>query len=97
MSGDTGDNSDDLFARVLGPGWGLGNRAHEQGPSEETSVQLRFTVRWDVDEKCWMAAATELPQDRGPLMNSRSDTSPADAAAKLWEEMARRIRERISE
>ncbi len=81
----------DAFDAVFGPGRGLGAADED---AKAYCVQLRFTVRWDAESECWMAAATQLqPESHAPLMNASSKRSPQDAAAQLWEQMVKQVRD----
>ena len=82
----------DPFAAIFGDRRGPAHAPDEE--RKEWSIRMTFTIRRDEQAGLWTAAATEWPDDHGSLMNCSSPGSPEDAAAQLWEKMARRVRER---
>jgi hypothetical protein len=89
------DPFDKIFGSRRGSLPGTAGSARRRTIPDGQSIRFTFSVLPDAESQQWIAAATVLTDDYGPLMNASSKHSPEDAAAQLWEKMARRIRERL--
>jgi hypothetical protein len=89
----------DPFERLFGARrgvdacWGHGPPARED--AAELHLDLSFSVRWDEHDRRWTATATLAD---GTILHAEpSPHSAPAAAAELWQQMARKIRERLPE
>jgi hypothetical protein len=73
----------------------LGNTDRQREDATELRLDLSFSVRWDEHDRRWTATATLAD---GTILHAEpSPHSAPAAAAELWQQMARKIRERLPE
>ena len=93
------DTPTDPFERLFGARRGVHEPWNHGPPACEDATELRldlsFSVRWDEHDRRWTATAALAD---GTILHAEPspDSAPA-AAAELWQQMARKIRERLPE
>jgi hypothetical protein len=88
----------DPFERLFGARRGVDESWIHGAPAREDAAEqhldLSFSVRWDEHNRRWTATAALAD---GTILHAEQSPHSPPAAAERWQQMARKIRERLPE